>query len=112
MNDNLGASQVVGVQSFLSSGLDLKKLLRDVSKQSRPAVEALVDLLNSPDDKVKLSAATALLKLNVDVATAINEDALKRLIAETKVNGGSRLLTESSATMTPLVDFANIRSID
>lgn len=104
------APQAVEVQSFLSTGIDLKRLLRDVAKQSRPAVEALVNLLASEDERIKLSAAKALLELNISVATAINDDALKRLIAETKIGNGPKRLMDVDSNA-PLVDFATIREV-
>lgn len=109
MSESIGAPQVE-VQSFLSSGIDLKRLLRDVAKQSRPAVEALVELLGSKDEKVKLAAAKALLELNINVATAINDDQLKRLIAETKIGNGPKRLVEADSNA-PLVNFEDIREV-
>lgn len=101
------------VQSFLTSGIDLKRLLRDVSKQQKPAVEALASLLTNNDPKIKLAAAKALLELNINVATAINDDNLKRLIAEVKLNpSGTRRLVASDEDTTPLVDFSTIRTFD
>lgn len=102
--------RVVEVQSFLSSSIDLKRLLRDVSRQSRGAVDALVGLLSSQDEKVRLAAAKTLLELNVNVASAINEDALKRLIAETKLNSSSKKLVDSDSDV-PLVDFGTVRTV-
>lgn len=103
-------TQVVEVQSFLSGGVDLKRLLREVAKQTRPAVEALVQLLGSKDEKVKLMAAKALLELNINVATAISDDQLKRLIAETKIGNGPKRLVDANSNI-PLVDFTTIREV-
>ena len=100
----------VEVQSFVSTGIDLKRLLKDVAKQSRPAVEALVGLLASQDEKIKLAAAKALLELNISVATAINDDQLKRLIAETKIGNGAKRLMDVDANA-PLVNFEEIREV-
>lgn len=116
MSNPSGSASVVElqpeVQSFLTTGIDLKRLLRDVSKQSRNAVEALAKLLTSQDEKIKLAAAKALLELNVNVAAAINDDNLKRLIAEVKLNpSGTRRLVAADDN-TPLVDFSTIRSVD
>jgi HEAT repeat protein len=110
VSESNGAPQVVEVQSFLSTGIDLKRLLRDVAKQSRPAVEALVELLKSQDEKIKLAAAKALLELNINVATAINDDALKRLIAETKIGNGPKRLMDVDSDG-PLVNFHEIREV-
>lgn len=109
MNESNSAPQVE-VQSFLSSGIDLKRLLRDVARQSRPAVDALVELLASKDAKIKLAAAKALLELNINVATAINDDQLKRLIAETKIGNGPKRLVDADSNA-PLVNFDVIREV-
>lgn len=101
------------VQSFLSTGVDLKRLLRDVSKQSKSAVEALAGLLTNQDPKIQLAAAKALLDLNVNVASAINDDNLKRLIAEVRLNpSGTRRLVAADEDNSPLVDFSTIRSVE
>lgn len=116
MSNQSGSASVVElqpeVQSFLTTGIDLKRLLRDVSKQAKPAVEALVNLLASKDEKIKLAAAKALLELNVNVASAINDDNLKRLIAEVRLNpSGTRRLVASDDKTTPLVDFGTVREV-
>jgi hypothetical protein len=110
VNEGSGAPQVVEVQSFLSTGLDLKRLLKEVAKQQRPAVEALVKLLASQDERIKLAAAKALLELNISVASAINDDQLKRLIAETKIGNGAKRLVDVD-TGYPRVDFGTIRQV-
>lgn len=110
MSETTGAPQVVEVQSFLSGGVDLKRLLRDVAKQSKPAVEALVELLKSQDERIKLTAAKALLELNVNVASTINDDQLKRLIAETKLGQGTKQLLDVDAGY-PVVNFSQIQEV-
>lgn len=100
------------VQSFLTTGIDLKRLLRDVARQSKNAVEALVKLLDSKDEKIQLTAAKALLELQVNVADKINSDQLNRLIAEMKLNGaGTKRLVNAEQENRPLVDFSTIREI-
>ncbi len=116
MSNQTGSAPVVELQpelqSFLTTSIDLKRLLRDVSKQAKPAVEALVALLASTDEKIKLSAAKALLELNVNVASAINDDNLKRLIAEVRLNpSGQRRLVGPEEKDAPLVDFSTIREV-
>lgn len=97
--------------SFLTGAVDLKRLMRDVSRQSKPAVEALTKLLESKDEKIRLTAATKLLELHVSVAKEINTDHIQRLIAEIKYNrGGAKALIEVDNDR-PLVDFSTIREV-
>lgn len=99
------------VPSFLHGGIDLKRLLKDVAKQSKPAVEALVKLLESKDEKVRLTAAKTLLELQVTVAKEINADEVNRLIAEMKLQGASKALVPVEEEDRPLVDFTTIREV-
>lgn len=101
-------------QSFLTSGLNLKRLLNSVAKESKNAVEALVGLLASKDEKIQLAAAKALLELHVSVAKEINSDQLNRLIAETKLGNGKRLVSpndDDDDDDRPLVDFTTVQEI-
>lgn len=102
-------------QSFLTGSLDLKRLLREVSRQSKPAVDALVLLLASKDEKIRLTAAIKLLELQVSVAKEINTDQIQRLIAELKYNptGKKNLVAvDDDDSDKPLVDFHNIQKIE
>ena len=99
------------VPSFLNGGIDLKRLLKDVAKQSKTAVEALVGLLGSKDEKTRLAAAKALLELQVTVAKEINADEVNRLIAEVKLTGASKALIPVEEDDRPLVDFTTIREV-
>jgi GTPase Era involved in 16S rRNA processing len=72
--------------SFLSTSVDLKKLLRAVSKESAKAIDVLVKLLESKDEKTRLTAATKLLEFQVTVADKISQDQMQRLIAQGKVS--------------------------
>jgi len=99
------------VPSFLNGGIDLKRLLKDVARQSKPAVEALVKLLESKDEKVRLTAARTLLELQVTVAKEINSDEVNRLIAEMKLHGASKALVPVEDEDRPLVDFTTIREV-
>lgn len=116
MNEQTGSTSIVvelqpEVQSFLTTGIDLKRLLKDVAKTSKDAVQALVTLLASKDEKIVLTAAKALLELHVNVADKINADQLQRLIAEVKLNpSGTRKLTAVDDDR-PLVDFSTIREV-
>ena len=98
--------------SFLTGAIDLGRLLRDLKRQQAPAVQALVKLLDSKDEKIRLTAAKALLELSVQVAKEINSDALNRMIAEVKLTGrSSKRLVEVEDDSKPLVDFTQIREV-
>lgn len=97
--------------SFMAGSIDLAKLLRDLKKQQAPAVLALVKLLESKDEKVRLTAAKSLLELQVSVAKEINSDALNRMIAEMKLSGGASKRLVKVEDDRPLVDFSTIRDV-
>lgn len=100
-------------QSFLSTPADLKRLLRQVSAQGKPAVEALVTLLESKDEKIRLTAATKLLELQIAVAKEINTDQLQRLISEVRLGKNSATpLLPGEKENRPLVDFTTIREVE
>lgn len=98
--------------SFLKQSIDLKRLLKDVSRQSKPAVDALVGLLSSKDEKVRLAAAKSLLDLQVSVAKEVNQDQIQRLIAEFKLNSANgKSLVPLEEDDRPMVDFTTIREV-
>lgn len=92
-------------------GLDLKKLLRDLTKHGTAAIEKLVALMGSEDHKVALTAAKTLLEMQVQVAKDMNTDQLQRLIAQVKLGATKRLVNakgEEDDDGKPIVDFTNI----
>lgn len=104
--------------SFLVGGLDLKKLLRDLSKHSKTAIDKIVVLMESKDEKVALAAAKTLLEMQTQVAKDMNTDQLQRLIAQVKLNlgGGKRLIPlkgeeEDEENRKPVVDFTTIQAV-
>lgn len=121
MNNNEGSAvslvveTQVDVPSFLDDKLDLKKLARDISKQTSAAVDVLVKLLESKDEKIRLTAATKLVELHIQVQKEISADQMQRLIAEIKlVRGGAKKLVEADVPggSRPVVDFSTIRKIE
>lgn len=101
--------------SFLDDKVDLKKLARDIAKASSAAVETLIKLLDSKDEKVKLAAASKLVEFQVQVAKEISHDQMQRLIAEIKlVRGTQQRLVEAGngGSNRPIVDFGTIRTIE
>jgi len=100
--------------SFLADSVDLKATARLLKAASKPAVDALLACLESSDERIKLSAASKLLEYGVDVAKAVSQDQLQRLVAEIKLkhNPTNRLIEDNKPTNTVLVDFSTIREID
>lgn len=102
--------------SFLDDTVDLKKLLKALTKPSAKAIETLVKLLESKDERTQLTAAKALIEMQVQVADKISADQMQRLIAQVKLKQPSGTLvplgTEGGTQkQRPLVDFGNIREI-
>ena len=120
MNENGSStvSLVVETQpelpSFLDDKIDLKKLAREISKATSAAVDVLVKLLESKDEKVRLTAATKLVEMQVAVAKEISADQMQRLIAEIKLVRAptKKLIDAKDDTNKPLVDFGQIRQIN
>jgi HEAT repeat protein len=119
MDNNQGSTVPLVVEtqlepvSFLDDKIDLKKLARDISKATSKAVEVLLELLDSKDERVKLQAATKLVEFHVQVQKEISSDQLQRLIAEIKVAQSSRKLVDANNPdkQRPVVDFSTIRKI-
>jgi hypothetical protein len=88
---------------------ELAKLVRDLKKISKKAIEVLEKGLDSQDERVRMLAAEKLLKFYTDAAKDVNEDELKRLLLEVKLRGmvgaGS---TAQEDEDTPALDFDNI----
>ena len=76
--DNNG-STVVALQikklSFLDEEIQLKKLSKELSKSSKDAIDVLVTMLKSPDDRLRMQAAIKLLEFDIDASL---EPPLKR----------------------------------
>lgn len=122
MNNNEGStvSLVVETQSdlpsFLDDKLDLKKLAREIGKASSKAVEVLMALLDSKDERVRLEAAKKLVEFQVQIAKDMSADQMQRLIAEIKLVRAAKTAKTVEANedgpKRPLVDFATIRKIE
>ena len=117
-HDGSTTSVVVVMQeeapSFLTNSVDLKKLHTDIKRHTKAAIEALVSMLDSTDQKIKLTAATKLLEFQVAVAKELSSDQMQRLIAEVKLvkNPKSNLVPVEDHKSRPLVDFTTIRSVE
>lgn len=101
--------------SFLEDSVDLKKLLKALTKESAKAIGVLVKLLESADEKTRERAAVKLLELQVTVAEKISADQMQRLIAQVKLTRPTGTLVplggEGQGKQRPLVDFSNIQEI-
>jgi hypothetical protein len=119
--ENGGSVQITAVMqeqntSFLLDEVQLKKLAKEISKTTKPAIEVLIKLLESKDEKIQMQAATKLLDLEVEIKRLISQDQMQRLIAEIKLNRGvanTKLLkaSEEETKKRPMVDFATIRQV-
>lgn len=119
MEPENSGSTVVALQikkhTFMDDEIQLKKLSRELSKSSKEAIDVLVEMLQGDDKRLKMQAAIKLLEFEVSVKQAISSDQMQRLVAEIKLSGGSGSKTlelEDSVRNRPVVDFANIRSIE
>jgi LPS O-antigen subunit length determinant protein (WzzB/FepE family) len=102
--------------NFLDESVDLKKLLKALSKVSAKAIEVLVKQLESTDDKARERAAKLLLEMQVTVAEKISADQMQRLIAQVKLTRPTGTLVPlggegGGQKQRPLVDFGNIQEI-
>jgi hypothetical protein len=102
--------------SFLEEKVDLRRLARDISRASSKAVDILIKLLDSKDEKIQLEAAKKLVEFQVQVAKEISTDQMQRLIAEIKlVRAPQQKLVPAddgdAGTKRPVVDFTTIRAI-
>lgn len=98
--------------SFLTKTVDLKRVAKELTKASSTAVEVLLKLLESKDERVRMQAATKLLEFQITVAKEISHDQMQRLIAEIKLNGGSTkklIAAQEGGKKRPVVDFQTIR---
>lgn len=103
---------------FLKDGVKLKSLLTALSKETKKAIEVLVALLSSKEEKTRLAAANRLLDLQVQVAHEISTDQMNRLIAQarlTQLPGQGKLVQVGKGDVPqpqrPLVDFGTVRSL-
>lgn len=87
---------------------ELKSLLRSLNKETENAVEIIVSLMQSPDEKMRLAAATKLLDMHKEVSVIINTDDIQRMLLESKNPDRNRTLIEDD---TPMVDFETVQDV-
>lgn len=86
----------------------LSKLLKSLTVESQDAVDTLVALMKSEDEKIKLSAATKLLEFQESVSKTIENDALMRVMANAKYGGPKELEVDDD---TPAIDFSVVQDV-
>lgn len=104
-------------ESFLTDKLrsDLNPLLLALKRASKEAVATLVKVMedDKADLKTKVAAAKAILEMQVDVASKLNQDSIARLVAEIKLNRGIQNTTQlTEDTSGPIVNFSDIRQVE
>lgn len=119
--ENSGSVMVTAVmqeqsQSFLTDEVQLKKLSRRLSKISDEVIDALLELMKSKDEKVRMAVAFKLLEYDIDVKKAISQDQMQRLIAEVKYirqNNTKQLEAQqgNGGKPKPIVDFSTVRNV-
>lgn len=122
MSDNTSGSVAVTVvmqdttQSFMDDKIDLKKLSKELTKASKEAVEVLLKLLESKDERVRMAAATKLLEFDIDVKKIVSQDQMQRLIAELRLNRAANKVktigVDEDEKQRPLVDFYTVREVE
>ena len=95
--------------SFITEKHELTTLSNKVRKLNSAALKVLEDALADPDVKVRMEAAKALLKMDIDISKIINDDAMNRILAELKMNGEIKNVGNNNNR--PLVDFSSIQQV-
>lgn len=87
---------------------ELAKLVKQLNKISKKAVEVLEQGLTSDDERVRMIAAEKLLKFYMDSAEAQRADEIKAMLLDIKVNGLIGNGSTADDDSTPALDFDNI----
>lgn len=103
--------------SFLSDSVQLKKLLRELTKASKEAIDVLVKGLESNDEKTRIMCADKIIQFQISTAKTVNDDSLQRLIAEIKLRNPQVKKIDSeedeeAGSKRPIVDFTTIRRVE
>jgi predicted phage-related endonuclease len=100
---------------FVKRKHELDDLLKQLDKVTPEAVDLLATTMNDADAPLKerLKCAAKLIDYKIGVSEAINDDDLKRQIAEMKASGPSRPLVPDAgkATSAPRLDMNTIQSV-
>lgn len=87
---------------------ELAKLVKQLNKISKKAVEVLEQGLTSQDERVRMIAAEKLLKFYMDSAEAQRADEIKAMLLDIKVNGLIGNGSTADDDDSPALDFDNI----
>lgn len=87
---------------------ELDKLVKQLNKISKKAVEVLEQGLTSQDERVRMIAAEKLLKFYMDSAEAQRADEIKAMLLDIKVNGLIGNGSTADDDDSPALDFDNI----
>jgi HEAT repeat protein len=87
---------------------ELAKMVKQLNKISKKAVEVLEQGLTSEDERVRMIAAEKLLKFYMDSAEAQRADEIKAMLLDIKVNGLIGGGSTADDDSTPALDFDNI----
>lgn len=91
---------------------ELKKLLTSFDKESHTVLKVLIKLLDSQDEKIRLDACKLFYSTQLDATKQINDDDLRRLVANAQFKGPKELEVDEPEDNTPLVDFTNIQDVE
>ena len=86
---------------------ELSPLLKILTAEQQDAVDNLLFLMKSSEDKIKLQATEMYFKYLREISKDINDDQMQRLIANAKFGGPKELEMDD----TPSVDFNQIQSV-
>lgn len=89
----------------------LSKLLKSVTDASDDALEVIVKLMKSDDERVAKSAADKILDLRKELEVIINTDEIQRMMLESK-NPDRKGALEDDDDDTPEVDFTEVQQIN
>jgi hypothetical protein len=110
--------------SFLKDKIQLQKLLKDLNKASKEALEILVNIMETTkDEKLKAQCAKDILQFTIATNKEVNADQMQRLIAEIKLNRAPQgkliplndpedVSSGKGVGDRPVVDFSTVRSLE
>lgn len=88
---------------------ELQKVIKSLSKGSEKALERLLTLVDSTDEKIAFSAAKTWLDTLKEMQGQVEKQELQILLVNAKISGPRLQGVEDN---TPLVDFNNIQEIN
>ena len=83
--EDVGGNVVFTPEKLTDFKIDLKRVGDKLEKSVTKAVDRLVSLMGSSDQKVAFNAAQALVNMHIAVQSTISKDQLARAIAQTRL---------------------------